>query len=291
MATILGDFFKDIGNGLGKVLDGDILEGVGDVLGGTLKGAGRTIGFAGKAIGATGKAVGDLMADIFEDGKATPDEIPDEDKGGYLLSSAVAMLAKMAKADGHVTKSETRFLSVWLESFGMDADILLKYKEFANQARNDDWTIYDYAKLHFAAADYNTDLSGKTYLYLFQMALADGEISGEEERILREIPRYLGLVENAFDYVCEHPEVLTGGGGNAETQQSLSLSECYAALGCSPEASDFEVKNCYKKQMAQYHPDAISGKDLAPGFIEFANQQSAKINEAYETIKAARGMR
>lgn len=31
-----------------------------------------------------------------------------------------------------------------------------------------------------------------------------------------------------------------------------------------------------------------TGKDLDPEWLEFANQKSAEINQAYETIKAAR---
>ena len=32
MGTILGDLFKNVGTGLGKVFDGDIVDGLGDVV-------------------------------------------------------------------------------------------------------------------------------------------------------------------------------------------------------------------------------------------------------------------
>ena len=40
--------------------------------------------------------------------------------------------------------------------------------------------------------------------------------------------------------------------------------------------------------MAAFHPDKIQGKDLDPEWLELANEKSAKINAAYEAIKAAR---
>jgi len=40
--------------------------------------------------------------------------------------------------------------------------------------------------------------------------------------------------------------------------------------------------------MTPFHPDKIEGKDLDPEWVELANQKSAEINQAYETIQAAR---
>ena len=42
------------------------------------------------------------------------------------------------------------------------------------------------------------------------------------------------------------------------------------------------------KNFAAFHPDKIQGKDLAPEWLELANQKCAEINRAYETIKSAR---
>ena len=40
--------------------------------------------------------------------------------------------------------------------------------------------------------------------------------------------------------------------------------------------------------MAAFHPDKIQGKDLDPELVALANEKSTQINQAYETIKAAR---
>ena len=294
MATILGDWFKDVGKGLGEVFDGDILEGVGSILGGTLKGAGRTIGFAGKTFGNAGKAVGDIVDAIFEDGDVSADEIDDDQRAYLLIVSAVSMLAKMAKADGRVSMQETAFLSDWIASLELTEEDSTELKKRANEAKTDEHSIYDYAALFYESANYDGDICANFYLNLFRMALSDGELSDEEAEILASIPECLGLDEGAFQYVCEHPEILSG----EEEQESAprqsagsALQESYALLECSPDATDAEVKKAYRRMIAQYHPDKIAGKDLAPGFTEFANQQTARIQAAYETIKTARGMR
>ena len=51
MGTILGDLFKNVGGGLGKVFDGEILRGLGDVLGGVGGAVGRTVNGALNLVG------------------------------------------------------------------------------------------------------------------------------------------------------------------------------------------------------------------------------------------------
>ena len=282
--SILGDFFKDIGDGLGKMFDGDVVESVGGILGGTLKGAFRTIGFACKG-------VGDIMETIFEGEQLTPDDIPDEDKLVLFLASVVAMLAKMAKADGRISKQETEFLASWLDAVELSKEDAQEFKKYANnEAKNNDRTIYDHARVCFAASNGNTEITMDIYVQLWRMALIGDKASKKQQEILREIPPHLGLDVSIYDQVfqCLSEE---GTEKLGTFPSEFSLDACYQLLGCSSDVSNDEVKRCYKNQMALYHPDAISGKNLAPGFIEFANQQAAKINEAYETIKNERGMK
>ena len=43
MGSILGDMFKTIGDGIDKLSDGEIFDGLGDVLGAPFEAAGRTL--------------------------------------------------------------------------------------------------------------------------------------------------------------------------------------------------------------------------------------------------------
>lgn len=55
----------------------------------------------------------------------------------------------------------------------------------------------------------------------------------------------------------------------------------YQILGISPNASDEEVKNAYRRLSQQYHPDMYSGNSVME---EIANQKMADINAAYDKI-------
>ena len=71
-------------------------------------------------------------------------------------------------------------------------------------------------------------------------------------------------------------------------ESDAALAQAYSSLGVSPDASDTEVRTAWKKKLAVFHPDKIEGKDLDPEWVALANEKSAQINQAYETIKAAR---
>ena len=267
MGTILGDMFKKVGGGLGKVFDGDIVDGVGDVLGGVIDAGGRTVKGALSLVG-------------LDDGDMEP--------GAGFIYCEVALLAKMAKTDGRVTKSEISFLSSVLDELGMDAETKQSLQEFANEQKK---TVNDIFEFAAAAAQFAARLSPEDegveirlalYRNLFLMALVDRELNEKEIAVLRAIPDPLGLKDEAFDYMVNE---LSGGG--APTADA-TLAEAYATLGVSPDASDAAVKKAYLKKIAAFHPDKIQGKDLDPEWLELANQKSLEINAAYETIKVAR---
>lgn len=61
----------------------------------------------------------------------------------------------------------------------------------------------------------------------------------------------------------------------------------YRVLGLTPEASDGEVDQAYRRLISQYHPDRLSG--AAQELRAQAEVKAREINGAYDRIKAERG--
>ena len=270
MGTILGDLFKNVGTGLGKVFDGDIVDGLGDVLGAPLKAAGRTMNSALNLVGLGEEEV--------------------QPATGFLLME-IAVLAKLAKIDGRVDREEIAFMNAKFDELGLDAETKKAMKAFFNEQKKD---VSDVLQCANAAAQYavqlspgdeGIDLRVGLYRDLFLMAAADREMSDNEIALLRTIPEALGLKEEAFEYMAQE---LFGTGDDDADDSDAALAKAYATLGVSPDAADDEVRTAYKRKMAVFHPDKIEGKDLDPEWVELANQKSAEINQAYEAIKSAR---
>jgi DnaJ like chaperone protein len=77
----------------------------------------------------------------------------------------------------------------------------------------------------------------------------------------------------------------------ASASSERPLSECYAELEVSAQASDQEVTKAYRRQMSRHHPDKLVANGLPESMAQWAKEKTQRIQEAYEAIRAARGMR
>ena len=57
-------------------------------------------------------------------------------------------------------------------------------------------------------------------------------------------------------------------------------SPCFSVLGVSPSATIEEIKQAYKTQIRQNHPDRVH--DMSPALRELAEAQTKKLNAAYQ---------
>ena len=192
--------------------------------------------------------------------------------------SLFSMLAKMAKADGVVVKDEINTIYSFMDSIRLDTEDKKAAINIFRNATNDEYTIYQYADQYKEIA--NKEMREMVYATLWNVASSDGKIHKNENDILEKIPKNLGLNNSVYD------EYSSRSSGYAK--HSNAADRHYELLGCDRNSSDSDVKKCYRRAMAEYHPDKIQSKGLPKGFIKFANEQSKKINEAYNAIKNER---
>jgi len=191
--------------------------------------------------------------------------------------SLFSMLAKMAKADGKVSAEEADLINhIAKTQMNMDAEDRKAAREIFNNALNDDYSIYDYAK-QYKQVMHNQQMLEMVYRLLFAVALADQKLHHAEEEILKEIPAHLGLDSSIYNRFREEFQ-----------GQKADLSECYEILGCSPDSNDDEIKRAYRKKCVEYHPDKIASKGLPEGFMKFAEDQMQQITSSYSTIMESR---
>ena len=66
------------------------------------------------------------------------------------------------------------------------------------------------------------------------------------------------------------------------------VADPFEILGVSREASDEELSQAYHRMSAGNHPDKIQLSGLAADFVDIANSRMARINDAYQRIRAMR---
>lgn len=188
-----------------------------------------------------------------------------------------SMLAKLAKADGHVSDEEIAlvrdFMRNQLRLSPQDQNYAI---EIFRKAKESPDSFEDYA--HQFASIFAAEPRMREVMLdlLVRLAAADGTVHPNEEKMLRAAARIFQMGESALD------GLLAGRGGDP--------SRHYAVLGISPSASPEEIKKRYRHLVAEYHPDKIIGKGLPQEFVELAETRFKEIQAAYEEIKTQRGI-
>ena len=76
---------------------------------------------------------------------------------------------------------------------------------------------------------------------------------------------------------------------NTNSNNGISLDTAYQILEISPNSSESEIKKAYRKLAIQYHPDKVA--QLGEEFQKGAKEKFQKVQDSYETIKEARGIK
>ncbi|GAC1452906.1 MAG: co-chaperone DjlA [Steroidobacteraceae bacterium] len=72
--------------------------------------------------------------------------------------------------------------------------------------------------------------------------------------------------------------------------RGADLSAAYQVLETPPGASDEEIVKAYRRQLSRHHPDKLKANGLPESMLSHAKQRTQQIIEAYELIRARRGL-
>lgn len=111
---------------------------------------------------------------------------------------------------------------------------------------------------------------------LFHIAAADGAVTQAETDYLAEVARLFGFSELEFRRI-------------KATNLGPEADDPYAVLGLLPGASLEEVRQAWRRQAAENHPDRMIQRGAPSEFVEIARDKTAAINAAYARIRAELG--
>lgn len=204
-----------------------------------------------------------------------------------FCASAAAMLAKIAKADGRVTRGEIAAVETAFRRLGF-SKVARDYAVNVFRRAKDDasHTIYEYAG-EFAASVRSTEICELLYELLWDVACADGAVGREERLILSRMPRALGIRPSWYEIFAAE-RLGTKERFRAEARDALA--DAYAVLGIDPAADDAAVRRAYREAAKKHHPDALRAQGLPEEMIGKATEQMARINAAWDEIRRSRGL-
>ena len=114
-----------------------------------------------------------------------------------------------------------------------------------------------------------------------------------ELNLLKNVAERLKISKSTFDFMRRKYEKKK----NKDKQESKDsqpkytseLEKAYAALGIDKDASDKEIRACWRNQIRVNHPDLMESKGAEA--VMKATVKCQELNKAFEIVKASRGMK
>ncbi len=209
---------------------------------------------------------GESLAQVFDRLRAPPERTV------AFTIAVIGLGAKMAKADGLVTRDE---VTAFREVFHIPREEEENAARLFNMARTDVAGFEEYATRiarMFAAADGALiDLMEG----LFHIAMADGEYHPNEDDFLNRVAEIFGLSEREFR------AIRTRFVPDAEPDP-------WDVLGVDPDASLDDVRKAWRRLVRDTHPDQMMARGVPEEAVKLAEKRLIAINRAWETISEGR---
>ena len=210
-------------------------------------------------------ATGEGLSAVFDRLRSAP-----ERSVGFTIA-VIALGAKMAKADGEVTRDEvTAFRQVFAIPDGEETNAAKVF----NLARQDVAGFDAYARkirAMFRADDREVliDLMEG----LFHIAVADGSYHDNEDEFLHQVSVIFGLSEGCFRSL--RVRFVEG-----------VVPDPYAVLGVAENAPIEKVRAAWKQAVRDTHPDVMIARGVPPEAVKLAERRLIAINTAWAEISA-----
>ena len=203
------------------------------------------------------------------------------------LGLFVALVAKVAKADGKVDSFEAELVGIMFDDISSVFPEPEKTREILKRIfsqekeRLDD--LEDIAHTLGNAIKRDRAKQHQFMGFLIQLAFVDGEVSQSEDEILQTIAQAFEFDPNAYHAIFDQFEQMIK---NVHPQENIE--DAYRVLGVDANDDMATIKKAYRKLIRKYHPDIIKAQGKDDAYMKEATEKTQEINQAYELIKSKR---
>ncbi|MFK7874399.1 MAG: TerB family tellurite resistance protein [Paracoccaceae bacterium] len=205
---------------------------------------------------------GEGLSAVFDKLRAPPE------RSVAFTIAVIALGAKMAKADGHVTRDE---VTAFREVFHIAAQDEAGAARVFNLARQDVAGFEDYATrirgMFHGHPQTLTDLVEG----LFHIALADGVYHPNEDVFLDRVAQIFELPDP--QYRSLRARFVPGADPNP-----------YDVLGVTPETEFQDIRQAWRRLVRANHPDALIARGVPAEARLMAEKRLIDINQAWATL-------
>lgn len=211
-------------------------------------------------------AQGEELSAVFDRLRAPPE------RSVAFTIAVIALGAKIAKADGQVTRNE---VAAFREVFAIPPEEEAAAAHVFNLARQDVAGFDIYARKIAGMFEPRDPVLVDLLEGLFHIAVADGDFDPREEAFLQEVADIFGLEGQCFRalrgrFVPDAPK------------------DPYDVLGVSPDMPMPAIRAVWAGAVRETHPDRLIARGLPPEAVQLAENRLRAINLAWEAINRDR---
>jgi DnaJ like chaperone protein len=222
----------------------------------------------------------------YTQGQFQSTELTYEAIAGSELGLFVALIAKVAKADGRIHELEAELVSNIFndisKAFGETHKERVReiLKEVFNREKEIVRNVDNLALRLQALTRGDRQKRLMMLTFLINLAYIDGNLSHAEENLIIKIAAFLEISSSEVEGIMQRFASMF----NANASQS-SISDAYAVLGARKEDDLDTIKKKYRALVKKYHPDIMKAKGASEEYISDATKKVQEINTAYEMVK------
>jgi len=203
------------------------------------------------------------------------------------LGLFVALVAKVAKADGRVDALEAQLVGIMFDDISSVFPQPQKTKEILKKIFNEEKENLSNVEeiAHTLAQVIKRDKAKQVQFmgFLIQLAFVDGEVSKSEENLIQTVAEALEFDPNTYHKIFDQFEQMM-----KNVKPKANISDAYKLLGVNENDDMTTIKKAYRKLIRQYHPDIIKSQGKGEEYMKEATAKTQEINQAYEMIKDAK---
>ena len=229
---------------------------------------GSATGFAlGGPLGALLGGVAGHALDKFKTKEKLPEELALKQIGFTI--GVIVLSAKMAKADGKVTKSE---IKAFKEKINVPDNEIKNVARLWDQAKKTTDGFEVYAKQISNLLEKNSSVLEELLNLLVIIAEADGNVSKSELKMIESVSNIFGLTKSQFESI-------------KESRKSTGKTNPYIILESNPNDDIQTIRKKYLKLSKEHHPDLLISKGVPKEVIEESKKKMRAINSAWNQIQ------
>ena len=207
-------------------------------------------------------AKGEGLSAVFEKLRTPPE------RSVAFTIAVIALGAKMAKADGLVTRDE---VTAFREVFHIPPEAEKEAARVFNLARQDVAGFEDYATRIAIMFGEDGRVLCDLMEGLFHIAIADGDYHPAEDEFLSRVAHIFGLKDRQF-----------------RTLRARFVPDAkpdpYDLLGVTPETPIEDIRKAWRAQVRENHPDRLVARGVPEEAVKLAESRLMAVNRAWEEI-------